>query len=241
MVIISKRMAEAFWPGKDAVGRDLLTGNPPRQAIVIGMVGDVKYDDLGSKPQPYLYYALGQHYDSGASVIARTKGDPHLWTAQIADRVRRAGFNSPLTPITLENIEDLSLLPQRLVAACATALSGLGLLLAVVGLFAAISYSVSERKREFGIRVALGAKPWELMKIVFRQTLVIAGAGAIVGTLLGLATTAVVRSQLYDIGAVEWSVLIPVLAVMLVICLTVAYLSAKRWVRVDPLEAVRHA
>lgn len=240
MVIISKRMAETFWAGRDAVGRGLLTGDPPHQAVVIGVVGDVKYDDLGSKPQPYLYYALGQHYQSGVSLIARTKGDPHLWTAQIADRVRTAGFNSLITPITFQNIEDLSLLPQRAVAACATALSGLGLLLAVVGLFGAISYSVSERKREFGIRVALGARPWQLMKIVFRQTAAIAGVGAIAGTLLGATATAVVRSQLYDIGAVEWSVLIPVLAAMLAISLVVAYFSARPWMRVDPIEAVRH-
>lgn len=240
MVIISKKMAETFWPGKDAVGRGLLTGDPPHPAVVIGVVGDVQYDDLGSHPQPYLYYALGQHYQSGASVIARTNGDPHLWTARIADRVRRAGLNSLITPITFESIEDLSLLPQRVVAACATGLSGLGLLLAVVGLFGAISYSVSERKKEFGIRVALGARPWQLMKAVFRQTVVIAGAGAIVGTLLGATTTAVVRSQLYDIGAVEWSVLIPVLAAMLGISLAVAYFSARPWMRVDPMEAVRH-
>ena len=241
VVIVSRRMAETFWPGQDAVGRALLTGDPPHQAVVVGVVGDVEYDDLGSKPQPYFYYALGQHYQPGASVIARTNGDPHLWTAPIADRVRRAGLSSLLAPITFENIEDLSLLSQRMVAGCATALSGLGLLLAVVGLFGAISYSVSERKKEFGIRAALGARPWQLMKIVFRQTVVIAGTGAIVGTLLGATATAVVRSQLYDIGAVEWSVLIPALAAMLGISLAVAYFSARPWMRVDPMEAVRHA
>jgi putative ABC transport system permease protein len=145
-----------------------------------------------------------------------------------------------LAPMTFENIEDLSLLPDRIVAGCVTVLSALGLLLAVVGLFGAISYSVSERKREFGIRVALGAQPGQLLKMIFRQTLSIAGAGTMMGVASGVAVTIVVRSQFYGIGAVEWSVLVPVGAAMLAVSLAIAYVSARPWIKVDPREAVRH-
>jgi putative ABC transport system permease protein len=241
VVVISRQMAEKFWPGQVAVGRGLMTGDPPRQAVVVGVAGDVKYDDLGGKAQPYFYYALSQHYDSGVSVIARTKGDPRLWMAQMAKAVRGAGFQSPTTPITFANIENLSLLPQRVVSGFAQALSGLGLLLAIAGLFGAISYSVSERKKELGLRVALGARPWQLMKMVFRQTLSVAGAGTVIGIVLGIGITIVVRSLLYDIGAVEWTVLVPVGVAMVGISLLVAYLSARPWLSVDPMEAVRHA
>jgi ABC-type antimicrobial peptide transport system permease subunit len=127
------------------------------------------------------------------------------------------------------------------VAGFASALSGLGLLLAIVGLFGAISYSVSERKKELGIRVALGARPWQLMKMVFRQTLSIVGSGVLVGILLGVGITVLVRSQLYDIGAVEWAVIVPVAVSMVGVSLVVAYLSARPWLRVDPMEAVRHS
>lgn len=239
-VVISQKMAETFWPGKDPVGATVMTGAPPHQAIVIGVVGDVKYDDLSSKPQPYLYYSFDQHYDSGASVIARTKGDPRLWTTEVAETVRKEGLKSPTLPITFQNLEDLSLLPQRVVAGCATALSGLGLLLAIVGLFGAISYSVGERKKELGIRVALGARPSQLLKLILRQTLSTAGLGTAFGILLGIGTTMIVRSLLYGIGTVEWFVLLSVAAAMLLVSLLVAYVSARPWLRVDPMEAVRH-
>ena len=106
VLVINQKLAQTFWPGGDAVGRELLTGDPPHSAVVIGVVGNGKYDDLAEKPQPYMYYALTQHYDSGASVIARTRGDPRLWATLIAGAVRSAGFKSPINPITFADIEN---------------------------------------------------------------------------------------------------------------------------------------
>ena len=120
-------------------------------------------------------------------------------------------------------------------------LIALGLLLAVVGLFGAISYSVSERKKELGIRVALGAQRWRLVEMILRQTAWVAGAGIAVGIGLGIAATVLVRAQFFGIGAVEWSVLVPVGLAMLAVSLGVAYISARPWINVDPMEAVRHA
>jgi ABC-type antimicrobial peptide transport system permease subunit len=113
--------------------------------------------------------------------------------------------------------------------------------LATIGLFGAISYSVSERKKELGIRVALGAQPRQLLTMILRQTLVIAGTGVAIGILLGVGITMLVRSQFYEIGAVEWSVLVPVGVAMLAVSLLVAYLSARPWITINPMESVRHA
>ena len=110
-----------------------------------------------------------------------------------------------------------------------------------LGLAGAISYSVSERRRELGIRTALGAARWQLMKMVLRQTAFVAGSGVAMGIVLGITATTLLRSQFYGIRTVEWSVLIPVAAVMLAVSLAVAYLSAQPWITVDPMEAVRHA
>jgi predicted permease len=241
VLVINRKMAETLWPGQDAVGRALLTGDPPHAAVVIGVVGDGKYADLDEDPQPYLYYALSQHYAPEISVMARTRGDPRLWIQPLVQAIEKAGLAALLAPMTLENIENLSLLPERIVAGCVAALSVLGLLLAGVGLFGAISYSVSERKKEFGIRVALGAQPWQLLKMVFAQTFSIVGVGTMIGIMLGVGVTLVVRSEFYRVGAVEWSVLVPVGAAMLAVSLAIAYLSARPWIKVDPLEAVRHA
>jgi ABC-type antimicrobial peptide transport system permease subunit len=158
-----------------------------------------------------------------------------------AKALRGLGLKIMIQPVTLQGWVNLTLLAQRIAAGFVSVLSGLGLLLAVLGLAGAISYSVSERKKELGIRVALGARPGQLLAMVIRQILTFAGAGVAVGTLLGIAATAIFRSQLYGIGVVEWVVLLPVGAGMLILSSIVAYGSARPWVKVDPLEAIRHA
>jgi hypothetical protein len=241
VMVINHKMAEMFWPGKDAVGRTVVAGEPARKFTVVGVAADGKYLDLDEPAQPFLYYALSQHYNGAVNVIARTRGDPRLWVEPFAQALRGLGLKIMMQPVTLESWLNLTLLTERIAAGCVAALSALGLLLAVIGLFGAISYSVSERKKELGIRVALGARPWQLLTMVVRQTMSIAGAGVVIGILLGIGGTVVFRSQFYGIGAVEWTVLVPVGAAMLALSALVAYLSARPWIRIDPMEAVRHA
>lgn len=100
---------------------------------------------------------------------------------------------------------------------------------------------MSERKKELGIRVALGARPRQLVKMILGQTAIVAGTGVALGCILGAAGTVVFQSQLYQVGSVEWIVLVPVAATMVAVSLLVSYLSARPWLKVDPMEAVRHA
>ena len=95
--------------------------------------------------------------------------------------------------------------------------------------------------KELGLRIALGAQPWQLLKMIFRETLSVAGMGTMIGITFGVAVTVVVRSHFYHIGVIEWSVLVPVGATMMALSFAVAYISARPWLRVDPMEAVRHA
>ncbi len=241
VAIINQKMADMFWPGEDPVGKAILAGEQAQKVIVAGVTPTGKYVDLDEATQPFLYYPLSQHYLGAINVIARTKSDPRRWIRPLAKAVRGLGLHVMIQPVTLDGWMTLTLLPQRIAAGCVAMLSALGLLLAVIGLFGAISYSVSERKKELGIRVALGALPWQLLKLVLRQTMFVAGAGVAIGILLGVAATIVFRSQLYGVGAVEWSVLVPVGGGMLLLSLLVAYLSARPWITIDPMDAVRHA
>jgi putative ABC transport system permease protein len=120
-------------------------------------------------------------------------------------------------------------------------LSGLGLLLAMVGLAGAVSYSVGQRKKELGIRVALGARRGQLLAMLLRQSAVVAGAGVAIGLALGTVASTLLQSQFYRMGAVEWTVLLPVTAAVMGLALAMTCLSAMPWLRVDPMEAVRHA
>jgi predicted permease len=241
VVVINHKMAEILWPGKDPVGGTIIAENPARKFTVVGVAADGKYSDIDEAPRPFIYHALSQNYRGGITVVARTKGDPSLWVQPFADALRRMGLTIMIQPLTLHRWMDLALLTQRIAAGCVAVLSTLGLLLAIIGLFGAVSYSVSERKKELGIRVALGAVPWQLAKMVLRQTTLVAGTGVAVGTLLGIGGTILFRDQFYGIGAVEWTVLVPVGVAMMLVSLVIAYLSARPWITINPLEAVRHA
>jgi predicted permease len=244
VVMINRKMAEAFWLGKDALGKAVLVGDvmghPLRKATVIGVTANGKYGDFDEPDLPVIYSALSQHYQAGFSIVARTNGDPRLWINPLSRVVREAGLTSAFHPLTYEAWSNFTLLLQRITANVVEGLSALGLLLAVIGLAGAISYSVSERKKELGIRVALGASTVRLMTMVLRQTIIVVGGGIMIGTSLGICATALVRSRFYGIGVVEWTVLVSVAVTMLFVSLAVAYFSARHWIAINPMEAVRH-
>jgi hypothetical protein len=240
VVVINKKLAETLWPGEDAVGKAIQVGEKPRKATIIGVVADGKYEDLDEAPRAFFYYALSQHYLPSISVVARTNGDPQLWMTPMAQTLRGLDV-VVLNPFTFDSWMDLTLFVERVTAGCVAGLSGLGLLLAAIGLFGAISYSVSERRKELGIRVALGARPGQLLQMIVRHTLLVAGSGICIGLLLGVGATLLLRSQFYQVRAVEWTVLVPVSLAMLAVSSAVAYFSAKPWLGINPMEAVRHA
>jgi predicted permease len=241
VTVINQKMAELFFRGQDPVGKVLMAGDPAQRLTVVGIVADGKYLDPGEPTQPFMYYALSQHYRGAINVVARTKGDPRLWVGPMARALRGLGLSILIQPATLDGWMGLTLFAQRAVATGVAVLSGLALLLAFGGLFGAISYSVSRRRKELGIRVALGARRRQLLQMVLRQTAAVAGAGIGVGLLTGIAATVIFRSQLYGVSAIEWIVLAPVGIAMLLGSLAIAYLSARPWIAVDPMEAVRHS
>jgi putative ABC transport system permease protein len=239
VVIINHKLAEMFYPGQNPLGKEILIGEKLRKAAVIGVAANGKYEEINEEQAPFAYYAMTQHEVGFVSVAARTKGDPKLWIAPLAGAMRALHL-TVLDPVTYDHWLDLTLFIERLIAKCAEMLSSLGLLLAAIGLFGAVSYSVSERRKELGIRVALGARPVQLLSMILRHTILIAGAGVAIGMALGVTVTMLLRSQFYGISAVEVAVLIPVGAAMLTISVFVAYVSARPWLSIDPMEAVRH-
>jgi putative ABC transport system permease protein len=240
-IVINRKMAETFWPQQEAVGKSLMTGDPARKAVVIGVTADGKYAQIDEASRPVMYYSLSQHFQPAVVIIAKTRSNPRLWVDSIAQTVRALGVISPFAPVTFDNWLNFNLMMQRITAGGVGALSALGLLLAVLGLFGAISYSVSERKKELGIRVALGASSRDLVKMVLHQTLRTAGIGVAIGIAFGVPATVLLRSQFYGVSPLEWTVILPVSTGMTGVSLLVAYLSARPWIKVDAMEAVRHA
>jgi putative ABC transport system permease protein len=238
VAVIGSEMARLLWPGQDPVGRTVQMG---KAAIkVIGVVADVKCDSLDEAPRAFLYLPLSQNYSASIMLIARTQGDPRLWTGSLSRAVRSLGVRAPMPPITLNDALDLSLFSQILTLKVTGALSALALMLAVAGLFGAVSYSVRERKRELGIRAVLGAMPSHLFKMILNQTLVVTGAGVAIGLLLGIAASILLRSQFYGVRHVEWTALTPVAIAMTLIACLVAHVAARGAVHADPMDTLRH-
>ena len=241
-IVINHFMAEKFWHGQDPIGRTIriMDGTKPRIATIVGVARDGKYDNLDEPPRSYLYLSVGQYYQSGAMLVARTQGDPRLWADPLSRVVRQLGVRMPLPPVTMENWVNLTLFFPLLTLACVSALSLLGLILATAGLYGAISYSVAERRRELGIRSAIGALPAQLMQLVFRETLTITSIGVLAGLALGIGAGIIFRSQFYKLHPVEWFVLVPVTAAMIGASLAIAFLAARRCTQMNPMDAVRH-
>jgi putative ABC transport system permease protein len=209
-------------------------------ATIIGVVADSKYNALDEPAHPVIYYPLTQHYSPGLVLILHTDGDPRLWTQPLAQMVRSMGLEVDIPPFTLDDVMHFSLLVPFLTLSVVVALGTLALALAVLGLYGAIFYSVNERKREIGIRLALGAKPIDLIQLFLRQTAMIAGVGISVGLILGVVATSMLKAQFYGIHLVEPRVLLPVAITMMLVAMAIAYLAARPWIAISPIEAVRH-
>jgi predicted permease len=241
VIVINRFMADQFWPRQNPIGRTILSANGNRLLTIVGVAANGKYGDLDEPQLPFMYHALGQRYESNITLIARTRGDPRLWTEPISRTIRQMGVKLPFPPATMESWMNLTLFYPLLALGCAGGLSALAMLLATIGLYGAISYSVGERRTELGIRAALGARPAHLMGLVFRETLNLAGTGVLVGLALGVAAGMILRSQFYGIHQLEWSVLAPVTIGMITISLAMAFAAGWRWSHMSPMDALRHA
>ncbi len=241
VAVINHKMAEMYWPGENAIGKRLRVQNGNRVVTVAGVVADSKYNTLDEPVQPVIYYALAQHYQPSLMLILRTEGNSRLWVQPLAQLAASLGMKLELPPFTLDDVMHFALLVPRLMLGVVIALGALALMLAVFGLYGAVFYSVNERKKEIGIRVALGAQPAHLLSMFLRHAALISGFGVLAGLLLGIGATIVFRSQFYGISAVELRVLLPVAFAMVLLSMAIAYAAARPWIKVSPMDAVRHA
>lgn len=242
VAVINKALADKLWPRENPLGKTFVGGGDHGAMLtVVGIVPTGRYDGLDEPDQPVVYLPLSQSDRSAINVVALTAGDPKLWIEPLRNTIRALGAGRGFYPMTLNEWMNFGLFEQRAMAVCMAVLGISGLLLAMLGLCAAISYSVSERKKELGIRVALGAGRGQLVRMVLRQTSHVVGAGIAAGALCSVPATLMARTYFYGIGPIEWSVLIPVSAGMLALSLLIAYFSARPWLNADAMEAVRHA
>jgi predicted permease len=238
VAIVSQALVRRFWPEGDPIGARIRLGDD--LLSIVGVARDVQDRELGQQPGLYVYRPLEQSPSDVLALAARTHRSESALVAAILTATRALDANAPLmNAVIFREWLAVSFLPQR-VAAILTGIFGIvALLLAAVGLYGVVSYSVAQRTREIGIRMALGARSTEVVRLVFRQALVLVCIGTATGALAALALTRVLSGMLFGVSATDPAVFIGVVCVLASAALVASYIPASRATRVDPTIALR--
>ncbi len=238
--IVNQAMAKQFWPDQDAIGKRFKFFGQDYFTQVIGIAKDSKYNFIGEGPTPYVYQTLTQVYQPQISLILKS-ANPKAVLGTMRAEVQQMDRNLPLTGVyTLNDIFDQSLWAPRMGAWLLVIFAGLSLVLAVIGIYGVMAYAVTQRQRELGIRMALGASRGDVLRLVVGQGLRVALLGVVIGLLASLAVTRLISSLLFGVSATDIVTFIVVPALLTAAALGASYLPARRATRIDPMVALRY-
>jgi predicted permease len=241
VVVVNEAAAKRFWPNEDAVGKRFAFFGEPGFNEVVGVVRDSKVNFIGEPPTPFIYTPMLQTYAPAAFLAVRTPGDPAALIASVRSNIRQVDRQLPLVLVsTLTDIFGQSLWPARMGAALLSIFGLLALVLAAIGIYGVTSYAVTQRTREIGVRMALGAQRASVVGLVFRQAVMLTIAGIVVGLAASLLLTGYLSSLLYGISGTDPVTFAAVTAMLAAIASVACFLPAWRASKVDPLRALRY-
>lgn len=237
-MVVNETMARRYWPGRHALGGRVRCYG--KDFTVVGIAKDGKYQRLGEPPRPFFYVPILQLYRSRSVIHLRTAGDPLKLAPALRAEVRRLDPDLPLSAVkSMRQHLRLSLFNQRLAASFLGAFGLLALVLATVGLYSVIRYAVSQRTRELGVRMALGAQPGDVAKMVLKEGMTLALAGLAIGLAAAFAVTRFLEGQLLGVSATDPLVFVGVALLLAGVCALASWLPARRAAAVDPMAALR--
>ena len=240
VAVINQTMARQLWPGQNPIGKRFRTEKETNPLIqVVGLVADGKYQNIMEDPQPWFYVPLRQEFQSLRAIVVRSALPPQNLIAAVEREIRTLAPGMPLfNSATGEQVLDQSQFVLRLGVYLAGGMGLLGLFIAIVGVYGVVSYSAAQRTREVGVRVALGAMPADVLKLILRHGMRLIGVGAAAGVILGwLVTRAISHIFHGETGAAVFVVATILLAAT---ALFACYVPARRAMRLDPMTALRH-
>jgi putative ABC transport system permease protein len=239
VAVINEALARRFFPDEDPIGKQIaIGGGGPRQ--IVGIAGSVRHDKLRRLPEVAVYVPYRQSPTIGVTLIARTARDPAALIPAMRAAVHSVDPELAVFGIrTLEDIRHQSTFQERYTALLLGAAALLAVLLAAVGIYGVMSYHVELRAREIGVRMALGARESDVLRLIVGQGMTLAIAGLAAGVLLALAVTRVLSSMLYSVSAADPATFAAVTLFLAAVALTANYVPARRAMRVDPLVALR--
>jgi putative ABC transport system permease protein len=251
VALISLNLARRHWPNGSPIGARLRiddNNQGPRPVEVVGVVGDVKHLSLDGEPAPHIYLPIHQTHEDGVAWLTnhqywllRATVAPLTLSAAARREIQAVDRNAPASNIrTMEQYLAVSVAPRRFNLRLLTIFAAAALILAATGLYGVISYGVARRKRELGIRVALGARPGAVLKLVIGQGMALAIIGVALGLIAALALTRLMEGLLFGVSATDPLTFIVIALMLTLVALMACYIPARRATKVDPLVALKY-
>jgi predicted permease len=244
VLLINHAMAERYWPHESVIGKRMSFHDAPKKdsdwMTIVGVVGDVKDQPNSPGAEPAFWWSEDQGGEPNMSIAIRTRSDPKQVADGLRDAVHRLDPALAVADVKLmDSVVDTSVSTPRFTFALVGLFAGLAILLAAIGAYGVIAYTVSQRTSEFGLRVALGAQRMDLMVMVLAQSARLAVPGTIVGVLLALSLGRVVRSLIYEVSPADPVILSAVVVLMLTVALIASLVPARRAAGADPMVTLR--
>ncbi len=240
VIVVNESFARQYWSGENALSKHVFIGKRPVPAQVVGVAADVKNRGLEQDPQPQIYLPFAQLPWGEMNLIVRTAVPPQTLADTIRAQIAAIDADQPVTKIqTVDELMDSARTPPRFLLALVGAFSATALILAIIGIYGVLSYSVAERQYEFGIRLALGAEREDILRLVLRHGFVLALMGIAAGLAGAFALTRPIGAMLYKTGGHDPVTFVAAPLLFLLIALAASYLPARRATKVSPIETLR--
>lgn len=241
VAIINEAMANQFWPNQNAIGKRFHFFGETQLREVVGVVRNTVVNNIGEEAQPLAYLPLTQDFAPAATMQVRTSGRPESTIAAVRGQVQSLDTNLALTNLnTIEELIDQGLWAPRVGAALLAVFGGLALLLAIIGVYGVLSYSVSQQTREIGIRMAMGARTASVLSLIIGQGMRLAVVGLMLGLLIAFATMRVLSSLLFGVSAHDPVTFAGVSLILATAAILGCYIPARRAAKVNPITALRY-
>ncbi len=241
VVIVNEELARRYFSGQNAVGKRLRLGSESPYLEIVGVARTAKYRNLREQPLPFIYIPLAQEYQTGMTLIVRTASDPALLIPALRNEIRALNKDVPIFAVqTMTEHIGAQLAADRMIAVLLSIFGGAALLLAAIGIYGVMGYSVARRTHEIGVRIALGAERRDIFRLVLGQGLMLILIGAGLGLGLALALTRVLQSLLFGVSATDPLTFSVIVLLLIAVALVACYLPARRATKVDPLVALRY-
>jgi predicted permease len=240
VIIINEVMAKQLFPSESPLGKTLVTGMMGLEAEIVGVVANTHTEGLTQPPSPEMYYPVLQRPEQFTGILIRTDGDPNALTASVRAAVAEVDPSVALIDsTTMQEIVEQSMADRRLTMNLLVAFATLALVLASLGVYSVMAYSVAQRNAEIGVRMALGASSQSVQKMVLGHGMVLAGAGLGIGLAAALAVTRLMTTMLFDVGASDPVVYLAISAILCGVAALACWLPSRRAARVDPVRALQ--